>query len=136
MPQPSIRSLARQLGLSAATVSLALRDSPRVMAATKRRVRQAAGRAGYQPNPLVRSVMAAMRRSAHDSFQGALMALNYTEEAVPVLNPSHGRCLPGRSSARANWATAWSCVGRGRSRFRLRGSMSFCGRATFMASSC
>ena len=37
MPPPSIRSLARQLGLSAATVSLALRDSPRVIAPTKRR---------------------------------------------------------------------------------------------------
>ena len=95
MLQPSIRSLARQLGLSAATVSLALRDSPRVVAATKRRVRQAAGRAGHQPNPLVRSVMAAMRRSAHDSFQGALMALNYTEEAVPVLNTYHREVFAG-----------------------------------------
>ena len=95
MPQPSIRSLARQLGLSAATVSLALRDSARVVEATKRRVIQAAGRAGYRPNPLVRSVMAAMRRSAHDSFQGALIALNHSEEEKPVLSPYHREVFVG-----------------------------------------
>jgi len=74
MPPPSLRSLARQLGLSAATVSLALRDSPRVIAPTKRRVLQAARRAGYRPNPLVASVMTVLRRSSHGGFQGALMA--------------------------------------------------------------
>lgn len=95
MPPPSIRSLARQLGLSAATVSLALRESPRVVPATRRRVWQAARRAGYRPNPLVRSVMAALRRSAHDGYQGALIALNYTEAEKPVVPLYHREILAG-----------------------------------------
>lgn len=95
MPQPSIRSLARQLRLSAATVSLALRDSPRVVEATKRRVRQAAAKADYRPNPLVRSVMAALRRSSHDGFRGALFAVNYTDEPTAVPLPYHREVLTG-----------------------------------------
>lgn len=95
MAQTSIRSLAHQLGLSAATVSLALRDSPRVVLETKRRVQQAAGVAGYQPNPLVRSVMAAVRRSSHDSFQGALIAVNHSDDEKPVMNAYHREVFVG-----------------------------------------
>ena len=57
-----MRDVATKARVSVSTVSLALRDSPRVVPETKRRVQQAAGVAGYQPNPLVRSVMAAVRR--------------------------------------------------------------------------
>jgi LacI family transcriptional regulator len=95
MPAPTIRSLARQLGLSAATVSLALRDSPRVVPATKKRVRQAAKRAGYRANALVSSVLTGVRRSAHASFQGALMAINHAAAANPTLIPYHREVLAG-----------------------------------------
>ena len=95
MPPPSIRSLARQLGLSAATVSLALRDSPRVIAPTKRRVLQAARRAGYRPNPLVASVMTFLRRSSHGGFQGALMAVNYSATSESKLIPYHREVMAG-----------------------------------------
>lgn len=100
MPQPSLRSLARQLGLSAATVSLALRDSPRVIPDTKRRVRQAARRAGYRANALVRSVMAAVRRSAHDSFQGALVAVNYSDTDRADLSHYHRALFAGATRAK------------------------------------
>ncbi len=96
MPPPSIRSLARQLGLSAATVSLALRESPRVVAATRQRVLQAARRAGYRPNPLVGSVLTAVRRASHGGFQGVLMAINHWPGAgVPALHPFHREVLAG-----------------------------------------
>jgi LacI family transcriptional regulator len=95
VPNPSVRSLARQLGLSPATVSLALRDSPRVVPATKERVRRAASRAGYRSNPLVNSVLTGVRRSAHGSFQGTLMALNYSPAATPTLVPFHREVLVG-----------------------------------------
>ena len=95
MPPASIRSLARQLGLSPATVSLALRDSPRVVPATKERVRRAASRAGYRVNALVSSVLAGVRRSAHASFQGTLMAINYTPLADGGLIPYHQEVLAG-----------------------------------------
>jgi LacI family transcriptional regulator len=89
MPQPSLRRLARQLGLSVATISLALRDSPRVVPATKKRVVDAARRAGYRPNPLVRSVMAAMRRSSQESYQGLLAGINYSPDPQPRLRTYH-----------------------------------------------
>lgn len=96
MRPPSIRSLARQLGLSAATVSLALRDSPRVVEATRRRVQQAAARAGYRPNPLVGSVLTAVRRAAHGEFQAALLAINHWPGAgPPVPHPYHREVLAG-----------------------------------------
>lgn len=95
MPPPSIRSLARQLGISAATVSLALRDSPRVIPETKRRVVQLARRAGYRTNPLVGSLMAALRRASHESFQGSLLAVNFSEDAKPALTLYHRQLFDG-----------------------------------------
>ncbi len=101
MAPTSIRSLARQLGLSAATVSLALRDSPRVIPATKTRVLSAARQAGYRPNALVSSVMTGVRRSSHNSFQGTLMAINYSDAATPTLSPYHREVLDGAQSRAA-----------------------------------
>lgn len=92
---PSLRSLGKQLGLSAATVSLALRDDPRVIPATKKRVLQAARRSGYRQNPLVHSVMSAMRRSAHGSYHGALLAINHSDCERPSLIPYHRELLAG-----------------------------------------
>jgi DNA-binding LacI/PurR family transcriptional regulator len=50
------RDLSRILGLSQSTVSRALGDSPRVSAAARARVRNAATRLGYQPNALARGL--------------------------------------------------------------------------------
>jgi LacI family transcriptional regulator len=113
MPPPSIRSLARQLGLSAATVSLALRESPRVVEATRRRVKQAAARAGYRPNPLVGSVLTAVRRAGHAGFQGALMAINHTEAEKPVLPLYHREIFAGakRRAAELGYSLELSWVG-------------------------
>lgn len=49
----SLKDVASAVGLDASTVSLALRDDPRLSEATKERVKQAAERLGYRPNPLV-----------------------------------------------------------------------------------
>ncbi|MCC6730258.1 MAG: LacI family DNA-binding transcriptional regulator [Chthonomonadales bacterium] len=56
---PTIKDIARQLGLSSATVSRALHDadSPFVSAETRRRVREAAERLGYLPNPTGRALV-------------------------------------------------------------------------------
>lgn len=50
----TLRELAKQLGLSITTVSRALAGYDDVSEATRRRVREAARRLGYQPNPLGR----------------------------------------------------------------------------------
>lgn len=58
---PNQRELARQLGLSQSTVSLALRGSSLIAAATRQRVQTEAARLGYSPNPLVASLMEHIR---------------------------------------------------------------------------
>lgn len=50
MKRPGQSELARHLGLSQSTVSLALRGDARVAAATGQRVREAAGLTGYRPH--------------------------------------------------------------------------------------
>lgn len=52
----TIRDIATSLGLSTATVSLALNDSPLVKLETTRRVKAEAARQGYTPNQYARSL--------------------------------------------------------------------------------
>jgi len=52
----TIRDVAAKLGLSAMTVSLALRDNPRIPAETKKRVRATMNKLGYKPNPVARAL--------------------------------------------------------------------------------
>jgi LacI family transcriptional regulator len=54
--QVTIKDIARALGLSPATVSLALNDSPMVNPDTARRVRSEANRVGYVPNQYARGL--------------------------------------------------------------------------------
>ena len=77
---PSIRSLAAGLNLSRATVSEALRGSPRVKEETRRRVVAEAERTGYRLDPVASELMARMRRSVSNAFRGAI-ALVLPEEA-------------------------------------------------------
>jgi LacI family transcriptional regulator len=94
-PPPTIRSLASELHLSAATVSEALRDSPRVKPETKVKVLEAARRAGYRPNPLVGSVMADLRRQQLQVSRGVIGALNSEEFANPRRARYHHAILEG-----------------------------------------
>jgi LacI family transcriptional regulator len=52
----TIRDIARELGLSAMTVSLALRDHPRISPETKDRIRAAMDRLGYKPSHVARAL--------------------------------------------------------------------------------
>lgn len=73
---PSVRKLARALGLSHTTVSDALRNSPRVRAETRQRVLAAATDAGYRYNPLASALMSEMRRSRAGTFRGVIAVLD------------------------------------------------------------
>ena len=54
--QITLRDIGKELGLSAMTVSLALRDSPRISDATKKRVRAATRGRNLEPNQLARAL--------------------------------------------------------------------------------
>ncbi|MCF7838929.1 MAG: LacI family transcriptional regulator [Candidatus Marinimicrobia bacterium] len=60
--QVTMQDVARAAGVHQTTVSLALRDHPRISAGTIRRVKAAAARLGYQPNPLVSALIAGRKR--------------------------------------------------------------------------
>ena len=75
-PNPSLRDLARSLGLSHTTVSEALRESPRVKVSTRERVLKAAREVGYRHNPLAGALMSEMRRSRSGTFRGVIAVLD------------------------------------------------------------
>src|ERR1051325_9261392 len=60
---PTMQRIADAAGVSRMTVSLALRNHPRISAATRERIRQVAERLGYHPDPEVSKLMAYLRRA-------------------------------------------------------------------------
>ena len=60
--RPTLRSLAAEAGVSATTVSFALRNSPEVSAETCARIQELARARGYRINPLVTTLFAQVRR--------------------------------------------------------------------------
>ena len=61
-PSPSLRALAELTGFSLATVSMALRDDPRIALATRELVRLTANRQGYLPDPALARRMQQFRQ--------------------------------------------------------------------------
>ncbi len=63
MADVTLASIARQAGVNRSTVSLALRNHPRIPEVTRQRIRRLADALGYRPNPMVSALMQ-LRRSA------------------------------------------------------------------------
>jgi LacI family transcriptional regulator len=101
VPAPTLRSLAKILGLSRTTVSDALRGSPRVDPNTAVRVKQAALEAGYRRNPLAGALMSELRRSRGSTFHGVLAIVDFTEPDRPQEGAPYHRELVGGLAARA-----------------------------------
>lgn len=71
--------IAAAMGVSKATVSLALRNDPRVAKETREKARKIAEKMGYQPNPLIQALMAqrrAPKARAHAPTIGVLYTGN------------------------------------------------------------
>jgi LacI family transcriptional regulator len=81
---PTVRSLARELGLSRTTVSDALRGAVRVDPLTVQRVQEAARVAGYQRNPLAAALMSELRRSRGATFRGVIASIDLDEPDRPA----------------------------------------------------
>jgi LacI family transcriptional regulator len=90
MPQPTLKTIARAIGVSVNTVSLALRNSPRISAKTRERVANEAQRQGYHPNPYVSTLMQTVRKSrqlpksASLAFVGEFK-IEYCEQVHPYM---------------------------------------------------
>lgn len=68
--------VAKAVGVSKNTVSLALRASPRIAAETRTRIVQVAESMGYQLNPTVSHLMAHLRQSRSPGYQATLAIIN------------------------------------------------------------
>lgn len=71
-PSPTIKTLAEMAGVSTATVSLALRNHPRISLKVRERIQQIATKAGYQANPIVANLFAQLRQSKAVTFKSTL----------------------------------------------------------------
>lgn len=72
----TVRDIAAEVGVSAAAVSLALRNSPQVSEGLRERVREAAERLGWRPNPLLAAYQTQVRALKPVKFQATLGWLN------------------------------------------------------------
>jgi LacI family transcriptional regulator len=80
---PTTRELAVLLGVSHTTVSLALRDHPSVSPDTRKRVQEAATKAGYRPNALVNALMSQVRQKHRLKPTGEVVAFMSAHKEGP-----------------------------------------------------
>lgn len=76
MARPTLNDIAKTVGYSKNTVSLALRGDPQIPEGTRERIRQAAEKLGYQPNAIVSHLMAQLRASRTTRLQAKLALVN------------------------------------------------------------
>jgi DNA-binding LacI/PurR family transcriptional regulator len=89
MPDTTLLDIARKLGVSKTTVSLALRGKPGLSEETVRRVLKTANELGYTPNPIAAELMAIMRTNRHLEGSQVIAFIN------PYQNPKRIRRLAG-----------------------------------------
>jgi DNA-binding LacI/PurR family transcriptional regulator len=79
----TVKDIARKAGFSATTVSLALKDDPRINASTRSRIQELAREMGYRPDPRLAQLMKYLQRGkAHG--EGEIMGLltDFTEDQL------------------------------------------------------
>ena len=80
-PQPafgriSLREIARRVGKSHVTVSMALHDNPRVSATTREMIKKVAAELGYRPDPMLRALAAYRSRNFPHPVHSAVAWIN------------------------------------------------------------
>ena len=85
----NLRHLARLAQLSPSAVSLALRDSPKISAATRRRVRALADKVGYRPDAKVVAMMTHLRKSPEVRQQACFGVISFYERPQPWEQSRH-----------------------------------------------
>ncbi len=92
----SMSDLARAAGVSKNTISLALRNDPRISAAVREKVKQLAEQLDYRKNPLVGQLMARLRTDAVNQYKATLAILNANEDAEAFrCHPTFPRYVEG-----------------------------------------
>ncbi len=92
--------VAEAVGVHLSTVSLALRNDPRLPEETRRRIQAAAQKLGYTPNPLVSLLMSRVRRRNAD-YRGTLGYIHTVPKDTPKLSGRVHRNFVGGARKRA-----------------------------------
>lgn len=79
----SLRAIARQLGVSSTTVSLALRDSPRISTALTERIKKRARALGYVPNARLAEMMSEVRQAQPVAYRATIGLISLYPEERP-----------------------------------------------------
>lgn len=74
----SMKQIAERAGVHVSTVSLALRNSPKLASATRERIRKLANEMGYKPNPMVVALMQQRRRRTPSQFHGIIAFITHS----------------------------------------------------------
>lgn len=90
--KPTMKTIAQEAGTTAATVSMALRNHPRIGSATKARIHKIAKRLGYTPDAKLVEFMSYLRSSEAKEKHSAIAFLS----AYPQRDAIH-RNLPLRA---------------------------------------
>jgi LacI family transcriptional regulator len=89
----SVRSLARDLGVSATAVSLALKNSPRISNELRSRVQRAAKAAGHVPNVRLAQLMREVRQAGVPVYRETIGVVSLFPEERPWLERADYRHL-------------------------------------------
>lgn len=74
--RPTVRDIAKEVGLHFTTVAEALRDSPRVKAETKKKIAKVAKELGYKADPMLSALSAYRSAKRKPVYQGTLAWIN------------------------------------------------------------
>ena len=85
----SLRAIARILGVSSTTVSLALKNSPRVSPEVSARIKNLAKAAGYVPNAKLAELMNEVRKAASSTYHGTLGIFSLYPQQEPWRDHPH-----------------------------------------------
>lgn len=85
----TLKDIANELGVSHVTVSMALRNSPRVAASTRERVKQKAAEMGYSPDPMLTALATYRRTSTNQPIQSSLAWINFWPDPKKLRSYRH-----------------------------------------------
>jgi DNA-binding LacI/PurR family transcriptional regulator len=75
--KPTLKDVAREVGVSLMTVSMSLRNHPRISVSTRQRVREAAERIGYRPNPETQQLMERVRSHKSGRYTPTIAVMEF-----------------------------------------------------------
>jgi DNA-binding LacI/PurR family transcriptional regulator len=78
--RPTMRMIAQEAGVTHATVSMAMRNDPRISQGTRRKVHRIARKLGYRPDPDVAKLMHHLRMKHKPMFKSTIAALTTLSE--------------------------------------------------------